>query len=500
MCKQTLARACSIFLIAFFPLEAATQTGPRVITPAAPVVTQSLLVITGVTVIDMVRPQPKPDMTVIIEGNRIRSITRSRRVHIPKDARVIDGRGKFLVPGFWDMHVHALRAERVDYFLPLLVANGVTGIRDMGTTAEGFAALSELRQKIATGTRIGPRIYTAGRILDGARPAVPENSVPFTTPVEARAAVHSLELHGADFIKVYDGTPRDSYFAIIDEAKRLHIPVAGHVPNPITAFEASNAGQKSFEHLANILRSCSTLSPAEIDERTRARLKSDSKPNDPSAIPARIAARTGIELNTYSERKCRQLFARFVSNKTWQVPTLAVKHALTYVDSIMLRDDPQKKYIPRATLERWQPENNPFLKYRTPEFIEMRKKLYQKEVELVRVMHKAGVKFLAGSDSPALYTYPGFSLHDELGLLVDAGFTNYEALLAATRNPAVYLNLANELGTIQERKLADLVLLDGNPLKNIANTKRISAVIVDGRYLSKEMLEKILADTASSAQ
>ena len=190
MFKQNLARACSIFLIAFFPVKAATQTGPLVTTPAAPVVvTQSPLVITHVTVIDMVRPKPKPDMTVIVEGNRIKSITKSRRVRIPKHARVIDGRGKFLVPGFWDMHVHALRADRVDYFLPLLVANGVTGIRDMGTTAEGFAALSELRKEIATGTRPGPRIYTAGRILDGARPAVPENSVPFATPVEAREAV-----------------------------------------------------------------------------------------------------------------------------------------------------------------------------------------------------------------------------------------------------------------------------------------------------------------------
>jgi imidazolonepropionase-like amidohydrolase len=172
---------------------------------------------------------------------------------------------------------------------------------------------------------------------------------------------------------------------------------------------------------------------------------------------------------------------------------LVVKQSVALVDSIMLRDDPRRKYIPRTTLDSWPPENSFFLKYRTPEFIEMRKKLYQKEVKLVRAMHKAGVKFMAGTDIPAPYLYPGFSLHDELGLLVNAGFTNFEALLTATRNPADYLNRSNELGTIQKGKLADLILLDANPLKDIANTKRIGGVIVNGRYLPNQVLEKMLA-------
>lgn len=491
MFKKKLAKGCSIVfiatLISLVPMELVAQTAPLALTQTPP------LVITHVTVIDMIRPKPKTNMTVVVEGNRIKTITRAGRLRIPEDALVVDGRGKFLIPGLWDMHVHALRAERVNYFLTLFIANGVTGIRDMGTTAEGFAALPQLRHEIGSGTRTGPRIVAAGRILDGARPAVPDNSIPFASPDEARRLVRALKQGGADFIKVYDGVTRDSYFAIVDEAKRQNIPAAGHVPTPMTSFEASEAGQKSFEHLGNILRSCSTLAPSEIDEQTRKRLNPASKPNDPSAIPTRIAVRNGIELDTFSERKCRQLFARFARNKTWQVPTLIVKQSVAYVDSIMLRDDPRRKYIPRATLDSWRPENSFFLKYRTPESIEMRKRLYQKEVELVRAMHKAGVKFMAGSDIPGHYMYPGFSLHDELGLFVNAGFTNFEALLTATRNPAIYLKLSNELGTIQKGKLADLILLDGNPMKDIANTKRISAVIVNGRYLPKEALERMLA-------
>ena len=476
-------RKILLLLTILFPTIVIAQTKP--------------LVFTRVTLIDMVDAKPKPDMTVIIEGDRIASVGKSSKVRVPKNAQVIDARGKFLIPGLWDMHVHALRPERVAYFFPLFVANGVTGIRDMGTTAEGFAALRQLRQEIAGGTRIGPRIIAAGRILDGAKPAVPENSIPFTNETEARQAVRFLKQAGADFIKVYDGIPRASYFAIADEAKKQSMPFAGHIPNEITSFEASDTGQKSFEHLGTILRSCSTLDPKAIDERVTATIKPGNQPNDFSAIPVRIAARTKIELETYSEQKCEQLFAHFVKNKTWQVPTLIIKQTIAFADS-MPTDDPRRKYIPLATLERWKPENNLFLKYRTPESIETRKRLFDKELELVGTMHRAGVKFMAGTDVPGLNVYPGFGLHDELGLLIRAGFTPFEALQAATRNPTEYLNLSRELGTIEKGKLADLILLEANPLDDIGNTRRIDAVVINGRYISKEAREKMLAEVEAT--
>lgn len=457
----------------------------------------AVLALRHVTMIDMTGAPPQPDMTVLITGNRITSIGRTREVSLPRDAHVIEAKGKFLIPGLWDMHVHALRKERVDYFLPLFVANGVTGIRDIGTTADGFAALKQLRQEIAGGRRIGPRIIAAGRILDGARPVVPENSIPFSNPTEAREAVRTLKQGRADFIKVYDGVPRDSYFAIVAEAKKLKLPFVGHVPAELSSTEASDAGQKSIEHLGTILRDCSELEPKTIEDRVNAIIKSNNQPNSPSLIPIRIATRTKIQLATYSESKCEQLFARFVTNETWQVPTLIGKKMITFVDSANLKNDPRMKYIPADTVERWNPDTNRFLKYLTPEIIETRKQLYQKEVDLVGAMHRAGVKFMAGTDVPGLYMYPGFSLHDELALFVQAGFTPMEALRTATYNPAAFLGELDSHGTVKHGRVANLVLLHANPLQDIANTKLIAAVVLNGRYLSTQHLDSLLADVES---
>ena len=452
----------------------------------------SSIVFNHVTVIDVTGAPSKSDMTVIVTGNQISAIGKTGKVRVPKNSQIIDATGKFLIPGLWDMHVHVLGQERIDTFLQLFIANGVTGIRDTGTTEKGFANLAQLRKEIADGTRIGSRIVAAGRILDGAKPAVPENSIPFTNETEARQAVRFLKQSGADFIKVYDGIPRGQYFAIIDEAKKQNIPVAGHIPAEVTSFEASDAGQKSFEHLGNILRSCSTLEPKTIDERADSLVKPSGKPGDFSHIPARIAERTRIALETYDERKCQSLFAKLAKNKTWQVPTLATKRPLSLVDDGTFFNDVRMKYITPTELEDWKPENNFFLKYRTPEFIVQKKRLYQKELELTGAMHKAGVPFMTGTDIPGAYTYPGFSLHDELALLVQTGFTPLEALQTATVNPAKFLGLEKSLGTVEKGKVADLVLLDANPLDNIANTKRISGVMVGGRYLSKEKLEEML--------
>ncbi|MDQ3489573.1 MAG: amidohydrolase family protein, partial [Acidobacteriota bacterium] len=222
--------------------------------------------------------------------------------------------------------------------------------------------------------------------------------------------------------------------------------------------------------------------------------------DDLSAIPARIAAETKIELETYDAEKANRLFAAFVKNKTWQVPTLATKRPLSLVDDGTFFNDARMKYITAKELEDWKPENNFFLKYRTPEFIVMKKKLYQKELELTGAMHKAGVPFMTGTDVPGAYTYPGFSLHDELALFVQTGFTPMAALQATTVNPAKYLNLSDKLGTIEKGKIAELILLDADPLANIGNTQRINAVVTNGQYLSKEKLQQLLADVEANAK
>ncbi len=471
-----MRKAIALMLIILLPTLLVAQMKPM--SESQP------LVFNNVTVIDMTGGQPQPNMTVVVVGNRITALGKTGKVRVPKDAQTIDATGKYLIPGFWDMHVHLQKTTP----FPLFIANGVLGVRHMGGNLK---QVYEWRESVRQGKLLAPRIISCGAVADGADDG--DWSVETLTAEQGRRAVTINKKQGADFIKVYNPS-REAYFALVAEAKKQNIPFAGHVPFALTSFDASNAGQKSFEHLGNILHSVSTLEPGVIEQRTNETVKPTAKPDDLSAIPARLAAQTKIELETYDAEKANRLFAAFVKNKTWQVPTLATKRPLSLVDDGTFFNDARMKYITAKELEDWKPENNFFLKYRTPEFIVQKKRLYQKELELTGAMHKAGVPFMTGTDVPGAYTYPGFSLHDELALFVQTGFTPMEALQAATINPAKFLGLEKSLGTIEKGKFADLILLDANPLEDIANTKKISAVVANGKYLPKESLQKMLAN------
>jgi hypothetical protein len=480
----------SILLPKFFTLLLIVLLPKSLIAQVNRTVQNSSIVFNHVTVIDVTGTPSKTDMTVIITGSQISAIGKTGKVRVPKNAQVVDASGKFLIPGLWDMHVH-LQATTP---FPLYIANGVLGVRHMGGNLK---QVYEWREAVRQGKLLAPRIIACGSVVDDKDE--PEDVIRALTAEEGRKAVTINKNQGADFIKVYDGVSREAYFALVEEAKRQRISFAGHVPIAVNSFEASNAGQTSFEHLTNILRSSSTLEPDVIEQTVKATFKPSGKPNDFSDIPARIAVRSKIELETFSEQKAQLLFALLVKNHTWQVPTLVVLKSRTYADDFAKTSDSRMKYITQEELEDWKPENNFFLKYRTPEYIEVRKREDKKDDELVGEMHKAGVQFMTGTDIPAAYLYTGFSLHDELALLVKDGFTPMEALQAATINPAKFLGLEKSLGTIEKGKLADLVLLEANPLENIANTKKISAVIVNGRYLSNESLQKMLADVEAIA-
>ena len=442
-----------------------------------------------VTIIDMTGAPPKRDMGVLITGDRIASLTQSKRLRIPGGAQVINSAGKFLIPGLWDMHVHFTEVART---FPLLVANGVLGVRNMGGD---LSDLLRWRADVADGKLVGPRIITCGPIIDGPEPAAHGPTIVVSNAVEAKQTVDMLKERGADCVKVYDRLPRDAYFAIIDEAKRLGLPVVGHVPLSLTSAEASDAGQKSIEHLGTILEGSSTLGSELF------KLESSTQPvTDPSEFPRRIAERGARMLDTYSEQKANALFARFVRNGTWQVPTLETKWAQTFIDDLNRSADDRLKYIPASERQWWTPEKNFFARYRTPEYITFRRRLWEKELELVGAMHRAGVKFMTGTDLSGAYVFPGFSLHHELELFVQAGFSPIEALQAATRNPAIFLGELNSQGTVEKGKLANLVLLDRNPLANIRNIQSIAAVVLNGKYLSRQYLNRLLADAAQSAQ
>jgi imidazolonepropionase-like amidohydrolase len=216
-----------------------------------------------VTVIDMTGAPPKSEMTVVVEGKRIVEIGKTGKVKVPTTARIVDATGKFLIPGLWDMHVHTLIGDRPNYFFSLFVANGVTGVRDMGGSLT-LKQINQIRREIAAGIILAPRIFTSGKILDATGGQHPDISVAVDTPEQGREFVRSFKHQGADFLKVYDLLSRDVYLSIVDEAKRQGIPFAGHVPFAVSAAEASDLGQKSIEHTTGIF-----ISSSRDEERLR---------------------------------------------------------------------------------------------------------------------------------------------------------------------------------------------------------------------------------------
>ncbi|HLJ87835.1 MAG TPA: amidohydrolase family protein [Candidatus Angelobacter sp.] len=440
---------------------------------------QPTLAITHISVIDATGTPVQSDMTVVIRKDRISGIGKSDRLKPPKDATIVDGTGKFLIPGLWDMHVHTIFGDWIpggrDVSLPLFVANGVTGVRDMGGDLD---TLLRWRAEIASGKLLGPRLVVAGPMLDGAKSHFP-SSLSIATPEEGRKAVDDLKAHNADFIKVQSYIGRDAYFAVVEEAKKQKMTLVGHVPDVIRASEASDAGQKSIEHLTGIFEGCSTAE----DEFLKGKKG-----------PKRF-------LDTYSESNCRSLIARLAKNHTWQVPTLVWERGQWLVDDIDYSHDPVLKYAPDS----WQHKSWPaFTKSIMAELdtdpLADRKQFVQKELDMVKAMRNAGVPFLAGTDTAAgVAVLPGFSLHTEMEYFVQAGLTPMEALQTATRNPAVFLGIQKEAGTVEKDKVANLVLLNANPLEDIRNTRKIEAVVLNGKLLTRSDLDGVLEKIAAYA-
>src|SRR5262247_2479525 len=299
---------------------------------------QKALVLTHLTIIDVTGGAPKPDMTVVITGPRITDLGEAGKVSVPQGGRVIDASGKFLIPGLWDMHVHWYYRDT----LTLFTANGVTGIRQMF----GNSDLLRWRDEIAKGSLQGPRMVVASPIVDGPQPIWP-NSISVRNEEEGRKAVTKVKQSGADFVKVYSLLPREAYFGIADEARKQGLSFVGHVPFTVSAAEASDAGQKSIEHLTGVI------------------------------LPARLR----------TETREAELFARFIKNGTWQCPTLTVLRSNAYRDDPDFRNDERLKFIPRQVLGRWGQR----MANRGDENYANAKRRFQKGVEVIGDMSRAGV-------------------------------------------------------------------------------------------------------------
>jgi imidazolonepropionase-like amidohydrolase len=438
------------------------------------------LVLNHVTVVDVRSGTLHPEQTVIIEGDHIAFAGPNKSAKDSRRAHVVNGRNLFLIPGLWDMHVHLVFGDwfpdAQEISLPLLVANGVTGVRDMGSE---LGIVQGWCNEIEAGRLIGPRIRTSGPMLDGPKPRFP-SSIAIATPDDARRAVADLKRSGADFIKLQSLIPRDAVFTIADEAKKQEIAFEGHVPDSVRASEMSEAGMKSFEHLIGIFEGSS---PAEDDF-----LKGNKT--------------EGRFLATYDSARAASLAAILAKNQTWQCPTLVWERGGNLIDTSDFSKDARVNYVPGSwRTKTWKRFTDEITQAYGTDDLATRKKFIEKELEVVGMLHKAGVPFLAGTDTPAgVYIFPGFSLHEELQRFVAAGFTPLEALQAATLNPARFFGMEDQLGTVEKGKLADLVLLSANPVEDIANTQKVVGVVSNGYYFSRADLDKILTRVEAAAR
>jgi imidazolonepropionase-like amidohydrolase len=447
---------------------------------------EKLLVLTNVNLVDVVSGSIDRHVNVVIKGDKVQTIAKVALIGNLGHNRtiVINANGKYLIPGLWDMHAHSAGGpaapwnENVIY--PLYVANGITGIRDMGGDLK---LLQDRRQKIQHGELVGPEIVFAGPFLVAGPADASSRGVHSTD--EARQVVGELKTTGVDFIKVLSDLPRETYLALATECRQQKIALAGHVPDSLSAEEAANAGQKSIEHLSGIALACS---PRE-DELRRKKMDALAR-NDGAAYSA--ASREAE--STYDATKAARLFAQFRETGTWQVPTLVWWQTQTALDNPALTKSNVLRYAPAWARQQWEAQAPT-----PPAVIAGFKTSFQHDLALVHVMREAGVQFLSGTDSPDPFLLPGWSLHSELELLVRAGFTPLDALRTATVNVGTFLG-RQDAGTIDAKHPANLVLLEANPLDDIRNTRKIAAVILRGHYYSRSDLDKMLAGVEAIAK
>jgi Amidohydrolase family len=429
------------------------------------------LALRGITIIDVRAGRLVPEQTIIINAGRIRQIGTMADLRVPAGAEVRDGAGKYVIPGLWDMHSHFDEQD-----LPQYLAYGVTGVRAMGDcNPTCLSAKREWQRRIETGQMVGARIVALSSFPVIGPPSVDRREPSFAkaaTADEARQLVRYFKEQGVDFIKVYTYISRESYLALMDEARRVGLPVAGHRPASVSLIELSEAGQRSVEHAhtQDFLLPC--------------------RPADAPPLAGGATAENVRRLvNEVDPALCDGIFRTFVKNGTWWTPTLLTGRREAYVEETVDQissGHPRYSSLTAAERERML-TNLRGQMARLP--ADARRQIYAKKLEITLRGYRAGVRVLVGTDTP----FAGSSLHEELNELVAAGLTPAEVLKAATFDAAEFQGRTADFGSIETGQRADMVVLNANPLAAIQNALKIDSVILGGRYLDRTALDALLS-------
>ena len=453
------------------------------------------ILITDVSILNLEDGSVSSHQDVVVRDGVITHIGSHQHRPTAAGIRLIEGQGKFLMPGMWDMHSHIKHPE-VDF--PVYLANGVLGIRNMGGEQDKVFTWDA---KLKDDSLLGPLAFVSGPILDGPNgPVEPKSYGVFIADADqARTEVDRLKARGADFVKVYDALSRESYFAIAEEAKKDGLPFAGHVPNEITILEAVHAGQRSIEH------GIEHRGESKAEEELIARAKTNNyfdeamRTKNFSLIPEGIAHDGEIWRQHFSQERADNLYREIAKNGTYLCPTLVTERAGADLDGMAKQTDPRERFIDPGTLPYWQPSANPIMKYATPAYKLWRKNTYEALLQQTPRQQALGVQLLAGTDLTIPFIYPGSSVHDEIRLFAQAGLTPLQALQTATTHPVAFFGLQASLGSVTVGKKAELVLLDGNPLQDLNNLDQISAVLTHKKAFLRSALYQMETQAASAA-
>lgn len=428
---------------------------------------------------------------VIIDEGRIQAIT-LEPVNVSGSAQLVDGTGKYVVPGYLDMHTHAAStlASRPNDF-PVLLANGITGVREAGGSPQLLQAVREQNAAVAAGNVNAPEVLMMPSTIFAGQVA---------TDAGARDFVRARLAEGADYFKIAGAAP-PAFLAAVDEARKQGSHAAGHLPLPVSAAAASDAGYRSFEHLGagmGLMLDCSS-------EAASIRAQALATPIAPPASVVNPRIYDGNPyapfyqriIDTYDAAKCEDLAKTFVRNDSWQAVTLIRLRTSNWGADPLYVNDPNLKYVDKTRVARW---NAAAAEYNSKVSASSQATLqayYQQQLRVVKLMQQAGVKILAGSDLGGGWVIPGFSLHQEFRELAAAGLSPLQVLQATTLNGARFVGRETTIGTVETGRNADLVLLNGNPIADVANLHQIDAVFLRGKYYPRVALDKLLADVAT---